>query len=298
MKLRNARAVVLGASAVCCMCLGMRAEAQEIVASFGPPDTDSPGIWYQVDVRPGGMASTEDLTGSGGNLEAEQPLPVGAAKLTTDSTNAAKAEVGVADGYGPAEDILPSLELHYSYHKATNEGQNLAAAPSIKLALSKLGCAEGVDCFGTLVYEPYLNQSGNPLLDTWVDVEIDGDNGIFWWTGGFGQANSAGGPPYRTLAEWLDVFSPSPDFAGAHLTLVSIGVGSVNPGQIGYFDEVEITHGFDGGYQAHYDFEPAVGPPADKDECKLGGWQDFNAPAFKNQGECVRFVVSEGKLKP
>jgi hypothetical protein len=37
--------------------------------------------------------------------------------------------------------------------------------------------------------------------------------------------------------------------------------------------------------------EPLVGPPIDKQECKKGGWQIFEFPrAFKNQGDCVKFV--------
>lgn len=37
--------------------------------------------------------------------------------------------------------------------------------------------------------------------------------------------------------------------------------------------------------------EPLVGPPIDKQECKKGGWQVFEFPrAFKNQGDCVKFV--------
>lgn len=34
-----------------------------------------------------------------------------------------------------------------------------------------------------------------------------------------------------------------------------------------------------------------IGPPASKDECKKGGWQQFNVPRqFENQGDCVSFV--------
>lgn len=39
--------------------------------------------------------------------------------------------------------------------------------------------------------------------------------------------------------------------------------------------------------------EPAE--PTTKDECKKGGWQDFTDPGFKNQGQCVAFVASDGK---
>ncbi len=33
-----------------------------------------------------------------------------------------------------------------------------------------------------------------------------------------------------------------------------------------------------------------VGPPTNKDQCKNGGWQSFNNPSFKNQGQCVSFA--------
>lgn len=37
--------------------------------------------------------------------------------------------------------------------------------------------------------------------------------------------------------------------------------------------------------------------PATKDDCKNGGWQNFNPP-FKNQGDCVSFVATNGKNPP
>ena len=39
---------------------------------------------------------------------------------------------------------------------------------------------------------------------------------------------------------------------------------------------------------------PLVGPPTSKDQCKNGGWQTFNNPSFKNQGDCVSYVASGG----
>lgn len=37
----------------------------------------------------------------------------------------------------------------------------------------------------------------------------------------------------------------------------------------------------------------AVGPPTSKDDCKKGGWQEFNTPrTFKNQGDCVSHVAA------
>lgn len=33
-----------------------------------------------------------------------------------------------------------------------------------------------------------------------------------------------------------------------------------------------------------------IGPPTSKDQCKKDGWQAFNNPTFKNQGQCVSYV--------
>ena len=33
-----------------------------------------------------------------------------------------------------------------------------------------------------------------------------------------------------------------------------------------------------------------VGPPTSKAQCKNGGWQTFNNPSFRNQGQCVSYV--------
>ena len=35
-----------------------------------------------------------------------------------------------------------------------------------------------------------------------------------------------------------------------------------------------------------------VGPPTNKDQCKNDGWKLFNNPTFRNQGQCVSYVVS------
>jgi hypothetical protein len=32
---------------------------------------------------------------------------------------------------------------------------------------------------------------------------------------------------------------------------------------------------------------PITKTPSDKDQCKKDGWKEFNAPSFKNQGDCV-----------
>ncbi len=38
-----------------------------------------------------------------------------------------------------------------------------------------------------------------------------------------------------------------------------------------------------------------VGPPKSADKCKDGGFAKFNNPAFKNEGDCVSFVATDGR---
>lgn len=254
-------------AAIGLMVLASPALAQSTVTSFelfAPFPT--PGVWFQSGVQDGGTASIADLTGVGGDLETNQPAPIGAAKLTTRlNENNDKAEVGVAHRYGMPQDIFSTLSIMYSYHKATNTGQNLAAAPSLKLAFFNSLCddpASAEDCLGTLVYEPTWNGAGstpgtplssNPELDKWTAVTIDENTGLFWWTGGFSRPNTAGGPPLNTLAGWRSLFSS--DFDDSDLVLVSIGVGTSNQAQIGYFDEVTIAG--TSAPDTTYNFEPA-----------------------------------------
>lgn len=234
------------------------------VSAFAPyTPTPTAKVWYENDVRFDGTASIVDLTGQGGNLESNQPLPIGAALLTTGASNTDKAEVGVTDSYGLAPSMFndSTLSLQYEYYKdSTNDG-NAFAAPSIKLTLYNPGCGVGVDCFGTLVYEPTWNQPANPAAslavptDDWISVSITEDSGLFWWTGGFGQPNTAGGPPLKTLSGWAAVFNG--DFAGASVVLLSMGVGTYNLSQTGYFDDVRLSYT---GFSEAYDFEPIPEP--------------------------------------
>ena len=257
------------------MALASPALAQTTVTSIAPTCTIA-GEWCVNALTAGGTVSIADLTGEGGDLETNQPLPIGAALLTTDFTNDARAEAGVGDGYGTPGGILSSISITYSYHKAANASQNAFAAPSLKIPVHNPVCGDTIseDCFGTLVYEPTWNQPGflgssKPVpIDVWTTVTIDQNNGLFWWTGGFDQPNTAAGPPLRTLSQWNALFSD--DFVDANLSFFSIGVGTFNQGQIGYFDNVVIAGT---NADASYDFDPA--------------------PTFETLGECVSTLIAD-----
>lgn len=213
------------------------------------------GVWGVTDNRAGGTSSIANLNGVGGNLENSAPAPTGAARLTTGLSNGDKAQIGVLGDFGTVRSILAdnTFALSYDYHKAFVAGGAAAPAPSIKLSFFEPTDPDvGVPGrgFGTLVYEAYLNQPGNPTPDVWTTESIDLDNGLFWWTGGFGQPNSAGGPPLRTINEWATVLDAN--FLEATLFDISVGVGTFNQGQDGYFDLVSITRD---GVNTTWDFE-------------------------------------------
>lgn len=217
--------------------------------------------WGQSTLTTGGTAGLVNLTSLGGDLNNNQPggpEPAGdhpgVARLTTIFNNSSRAELGTFQDFGLASSVLSSIDLAYSYYKASNPGQNLFAAPSLKLDI--FNPAAVGDGFGTLVYEPNWNQPGGgsqaPPLDSWETVSIDettggGDNssGGWFWTGGFGEPNGFGGPPIRSLAEWNAAFTAAApaDYADARVTGIRVGVGSFNQGQIGYFDEVSFVSG-------------------------------------------------------
>lgn len=281
--------------------------ADTVVSAFAPaianPALATPGVWYAQDVRPGGTAGVVSLIGAGGNLESGQPLPYAAAKLTISNSISAKAEVSTFDDFGVLSDIAATLKAGYSWHKAA--GGDPAPAPSLKLTFANPDCNEtptglpGVAsrCFTTLIYEVYEQGSGNPAVDTWTRSEVDLNNGYWWISGGFGVENGGGGCQYTsgslrdangrcpTLARWMTILSP--DFAQANLVGVSIGLGSNNPSQIGYFDDVSI----DGTLaDATYDFDFIA---STKNQCKANGWKTLkraDGSGFKNQGDCIQYV--------
>ncbi len=94
-----------------------------------------------------------------------------------------------------------------------------------------------------------------------------------------------GGPFYGTYSDALALLG---DDTILRISLVTDGGGSQIDGeQEVWFDNTVIN-------DTAYNFTPLL-TPASKDECKNGGWMDFNNPVFKNQGDCVSYVQSNEK---
>ena len=235
--------------------------AQTIVNAFPPKPVAAAdlvsGTWYNWFSTGAGVPAVVSLAGQGGTLEANQPLPIGAALLLTQAANSDRTNVGVYDVLGgTVGDVFPTLNLAYEFYKKSNPGQNLNAAAALKLEVYNPTCDDtpGGDCFATLIWEPYQNGFGNfPAQDVWHQASITPTSGTFWSSGGFGRPNGAGGCPCLTLSDYL--LLSTADFAQARVVSVQIGVGSFNPGQVAYFDDLRISHSFGAGLNLAYDFE-------------------------------------------
>ena len=87
--------------------------------------------------------------------------------------------------------------------------------------------------------------------------------------------------------------SPADMGEGAFIRVFSLNVGDTDAADVGldgYLDNVVVNTSDD---VTIYDFEAI---PTSKDDCKKGGWEDYGV--FKNQGDCVSFVASQGRNQP
>lgn len=259
------RASVLAVAAGALVLAGVAAAATVVV-------TQNSASWGPLDTRPGGAVEFTEEYGAPAGLGS------GALELTTDGTTAAKADYWT---FAHAGTLLADVTaLSYWTYQATTP-QPPHAAASYQVQIDANGAAEGG--FTTLVYEPYWN--GVVVNGTWQQWDVG--SGLFWSSrtvAECGLVAGAGGPPLTTLAT---VATTCPD---AVVLGIGVNVGTFNPGYTVAVDGVRFD-------ETTYDFELGR-RPSGKDECKDGGWAAFDDPAFKNQGDCVSFVVTKGKNPP
>jgi len=234
--------------------------------------TQNTSTWTTNDTNADGSVTWSSAFG------APPGLGSSALRLANDASPAAKSQLFTFTMAGMPLSQVDNLG--YSTYQASPAG---IADPSYQLQIFGNGGTSG---FTTLVFEPYQNAGEGPILPaTWQHWDVSGP-GLFWSTRTVTCSNgtlvgSPGGPATYTLA---DVQAACPD-----ATVIGIGVniGSNNPTWTVGTDGVEFN-------DTTYDFEIGT-KPASKDQCKNGGWQSFNEPAFKNQGDCVSYVATGGR---
>lgn len=266
MKLKRIVAALTGSTLLAVLVPMSASAATNVVVA--PTNTQG---WSTADTRPGGAVSfVEDATA---------PLGTGALKLTTDATNAAKAQ------YLHAANVPLSEVTNLGYFSKQNSASFVDGAPSFQLLVNLTGTSG----FTTFVYEPYEN-NGTITQGTWQSWDVDA--GQMWSSktvssGTCNVVNGAGGPPYYTLAQ-LKTDCPNAVVIG-----FGVNVGSYNPSYDVEADGVQFN-------DTAYDFEASLPTPTTKDDCKNDGYKSLftaDGKAFKNQGDCVSYVASKGKAK-
>lgn len=230
--------------------------------------------WSTADTRPGGAVSYVVDSSAPGDPH------VGALRLTTNATTTAKAQ------YMHATNTPLGNVLELSYATKQNSASFVSGDASYQLPVC-LGGVVGSTCVGftTLVYEPYQNGVVTPGV--WQNWDVD--SGQFWssqsYTNGTCSVTAGGGGvPFYTLAG-LQATCPSAVAVG-----FGVNIGSNNPSYDVETDLVSFN-------STSYNFEPYV-VVTDKDQCKNDGWKtlkDANGNGFKNQGQCVSYIASNGK---
>jgi len=224
--------------------------------------------WSTADTRPGGAVAFV--------LDASAPGGTGALQLTTNNTNAAKAQ------YLHGTSTPLALVTDLSYWTKQNSAAIPGGAPSYQLLVNLCGTTG----FTTFVFEPYQSGLAVTTVTPGVWQSWDVDAGQMWSSrsvtcGSQSVVAGFGGPPFYTLA------SLQAAFPNAVAVGFGVNIGSFNPSYNVESDLVQFN-------ETIYDFE-VYSTPTDPDDCKKGGWSTFNPPTgpYKNQGQCVSAAVRQ-----
>jgi hypothetical protein len=269
---------VFTVAALAAMAVTVCGVGSAIAATVKVTDADiGAGAWFTADTRPGGSATIE----SGPSTP---PYGSGSLELATTSAGAkAQMLTNLYDGVA----LSDVDEIGYSTYRDPLATGFIAGVASLNLRVDLDGNGTS-DVY--MVYEPYQDQGNAAILTgAWQAWDAHRGGDAKWWIN-----TGAGGCGQPTPCTWSAIVSAFPSatiregagFPGS----LGVNQGSGNAGFLSNVDGLTVSAT---GQETVYDFEPAIGPPVAKDECKKGGWQTFDTPRnFKNQGDCVSFVAS------
>lgn len=205
---------------------------------------------------------------------ATPPLGTGSLQLTTTS-GSEKVALFNYDHVGTA---LPAVnDVSYSTYRQTGADQQVASL-NLQVDFNGPNVAGG---FTTLVFEPVYNTTQGPVVSgAWQNWTGTG-GGVWWSTRTIN--NQPGGAAVADMRTWDQIVASNPD--ATILGGVGINQGSGNAGLTDNVDAFTFDN-------TTYDFEHDVPAPTDKDQCKKDGYEGFNSPSFKNQGQCVSYVAA------
>jgi hypothetical protein len=215
------------------------------------------------------------------------PAGVGSLEMTAPNLGTDKVTITTNNHDGMAIADLDAL-TYWTYRDSSSTSPGYTV-PSVNIFITN-GGPEGNVGWAPLIWEPIYSFGAAAIQDdTWQqwDTMADSETGFgggWWSTRDLGTICQ-----FNCFVSWETVLEQNPN---ATIIVAGEGAGStgVNLGRgpsgsfYGAVDTFAVTFG---GVETIYDFEPAVGGPETKDDCKNGGWVDYG---FKNQGLCIQFV--------
>lgn len=250
-----------------------------------PNDVNTGGDWFSADTRPPGTGTFEQGPGT-------PPAGTGSFELRTPD-NIAKVQL-LTDRYDGAA-LADLTTLQYSTYRDPQSTGFVAGVAALNLRVDSNGDGLPDHYF---VFEPYQSE-GNGAVQTGVWQTWDAiDGGAARWWVNTGGPTTCGQDNPCTWTQLLATYPTATIEEGLNFP-GSLGVnqGSFNAGIVSNVDELIV--GLDGDTTV-YDFElirdldgdgvADTPPPTSKDQCKKGGWQKFNNPSFRNQGDCVSYT--------
>lgn len=203
---------------------------------------------------------------------------------TTDTSSTGDSKTGLSQlSYaGTQLDDLTAIS-YYTYRDAASTAPEKRQVPALNIEVDVNGAAEGG--FTTLVFEPVYNENQHAVAEgVWQDW--DAGDASKWWS----TSPIPGAPNRDTFVTLAELKAQNPE---AVVGKVSVNQGGGNPGLTAAADGLTIN-------DTVYNFEAQAAKPVkatNKEDCKNGGWKDSFQTQYKNQGDCVSSVASDGKAK-
>lgn len=232
--------------------------------------------WFTGDTRTGG---TVDFASG----PVTPPLGAGSLMLvTTDAfgSSQAKAQLFNYDYIGTRLADIDALSFDaYRDGSSTN-----SAVQTISINIEVDFTGDG-SSYTTLVWEPVYNTAQGAISnDSWQSWDAYASGAGIWWS----SRDIPGVCAFNCFVSWENIITANPN--AQIIGGFGFNIGSGWAGEfVGYADA--LTIGVEGD-SVTYDFEPKPAYPTSQNDCKDGGWKDYENPSFKNQGQCVRYVVA------
>jgi hypothetical protein len=210
------------------------------------------------------------------------PMGTGSAQLTANLATDGPI-LFKADYMGTKLSDISTLQ--YSTYRTTPTDPNSVLAIALQFNVDSDITDANNSFQGRLVFEPYQGQAAGTVVpgswQTWNALQ-----GKWWGSGGGPTRPISAACPQSNPCTLAQIISMFPN-AGIHGTQGAV-VFKAGSGWTGFDGNVDAFTIGVSGVNDTYDFN-LHSTPTDKDQCKNGGFKNFNPPSgpYKNQGQCV-----------